>query len=156
MMTALATVTKVVAKANGYDIEVSCEQQTSCKSCASQKSCGTGIVSKAVGNKQHAWALHSELVVREGQTVEIGFPEASLLQSALLVYLLPLLGLLLGALAGQWLFFQILAFAEWSVILSGVIGGYAGFLCAKHFSQRLEQAAREQVSLLRVLGEPIV
>lgn len=52
MMTALATVTQVTAQQQHFSVELSCEQQTSCNSCASQKSCGTGIVSKAVGKKR--------------------------------------------------------------------------------------------------------
>lgn len=82
MMTALATVSAVKANATGYEVELSCDQQTSCSSCSSQKSCGTGVVSKAIGKKSLHWHLVTKKIVKEGQVVEIGLPEKSLLQSA--------------------------------------------------------------------------
>lgn len=51
MMTALATVADVHPSKDGYEVKLSCEQQTSCNHCASSASCGTGIASKAIGNK---------------------------------------------------------------------------------------------------------
>ena len=80
MMTALATVMQVSPQSHGYEIQLSCEQKTSCSSCTSAKSCGTGIVSKAVGKKSLLWQLDTEQKVTPGQVVEIGFPEKSLLQ----------------------------------------------------------------------------
>ncbi|MBE3798583.1 SoxR reducing system RseC family protein, partial [Vibrio parahaemolyticus] len=81
--------------------DLSCEQQTSCSSCSSQKSCGTGVVTKAIGNKSLSWHLRTEKNVQVGQVVEIGFPESSLIKSAMAVYLLPLFGLILGAMVGH-------------------------------------------------------
>lgn len=75
MMTALATVSAVKANATGYEVELSCDQQTSCSSCSSQKSCGTGVVSKAIGKKSLHWHLVTKKIVKEGQVVEIGLPE---------------------------------------------------------------------------------
>lgn len=60
MMTALATVTAVQPDAKGFHVELSCQQQTSCSSCSSSKSCGTGIVSKAIGNKALLWQLDTK------------------------------------------------------------------------------------------------
>lgn len=104
MMTALATVTKVVPAQQGFQVTLSCEQQTSCSSCQSSKSCGTGIVSKAFGNKTLFWRLQTTQALEAGEVVEIGLPEKSVLQSAALVYLLPLFFMMLGAWLGdQWL-----------------------------------------------------
>ncbi|NLS12845.1 transcriptional regulator [Vibrio sp. SM6] len=158
MMTALATVTLVRPSHDGqlgFDVEVSCQQQTSCQSCASNHSCGTGIVTKAIGNKTHQWRLHTKNPLKVGQIVEIGLPEGPLLQSALLVYLLPLLGLLIGALLGQWGLVKALNFGELPVIVCGALGGYFGYRCAKFFSHRFAERSQQFVSLLRVLGEPI-
>lgn len=103
MMTALATVSSVEQSGQQYFVQLSCEQQTSCSSCSSQKSCGTGIVTKAVGNKSLFWQLKTKSLVKAGQIVEIGFPEKSLLQSAAIVYLIPLFMLMIGAGFGQLL-----------------------------------------------------
>ncbi|NMT03800.1 SoxR reducing system RseC family protein, partial [Vibrio parahaemolyticus] len=103
MMTALATVTDVHRRGKQFEIDLSCEQQTSCSSCSSQKSCGTGVVTKAIGNKSLSWHLRTDKSVKIGQVVEIGFPESSLIKSAMAVYLLPLFGLIIGAMFGHFL-----------------------------------------------------
>ncbi|NNN45834.1 MULTISPECIES: SoxR reducing system RseC family protein [Vibrio] len=156
MMTALATVTAVERHALGYWVDLSCEQQTSCSHCQSSKSCGTGMVSKALGNKALAWRLDSEKPVSTGQVVEIGFPEKSLLQSAALVYLVPLFMMIVGALIAEiWL-------APWLSMGEGVVIGCAllamifGVMLARYYSTRLSKNSVQQVILLRVLGQPIL
>lgn len=155
MMTALATVTGVIPLTEGYQVNLSCEQKTSCSGCASAKSCATGTVSKAMGNKTLQWNLKTPSLVALGQVVEIGFPEKSLLQSAALVYLLPLLALLVGAAVGDLWLAPLLNGGEGVVILAAVLSTALGILTARHFAQRLETQTKEQVVLLRVLGNPI-
>lgn len=155
MMTALATVTDVIQLADGYQVNLSCEQKTSCSGCASAKSCATGTVSKALGKKTLQWNLMSSSPVSLGQVVEIGFPEKSLLQSAALVYLLPLFALLFGAALGEQWLAPMLQAGEGMVVLSACLFTALGILLAKFFAKRLESSTKEQVVILRVLGEPI-
>ncbi|MGV2469967.1 SoxR reducing system protein RseC, partial [Bacillus subtilis] len=61
-----------------------------------------------------------------GQKIEVGIPEGSLLRSAMLVYLTPLIGLFLFAALAQSADFEQL----W-VAVSGVFGGFAGFFIAR-------------------------
>ncbi|WP_423839865.1 SoxR reducing system RseC family protein [Vibrio mytili] len=156
MMTALATVTGVHRNGQQYEIDLSCEQQTSCSSCSSQKSCGTGVVTKAVGNKSLFWNLTTEQSVQVGQVVEIGFPEDSLIKSAMAVYLLPLLGLIIGAMLGHFLLLPIVAGGEGIVILSSFVFAAGGVWIAKRLSRPLEAQSKQQVTLIRILGEPIL
>lgn len=155
MMTALATVSAVTPVSSGFDVELSCEQQTSCSSCSSQKSCGTGIVSKAVGKKSLRWHLVTQKLVKPGQVVEIGLPEKSILQSAAVVYLVPLFAMILGAFIGQWWLAPFFSLGEGVVILSAALATAAGIALAKQLSSRLERQSSQQVVLLRILGEPI-
>ncbi|MGY3688246.1 SoxR reducing system RseC family protein [Vibrio coralliilyticus] len=155
MMTALATVSAVKSVPKGYDVELSCEQQTSCSSCSSQKSCGTGIVSKAVGNKSLHWHLVTSKRVKEGQVVEIGLPEKSLLQSAAVVYLVPLFAMILGAAVGQWLLAPAFGLGEGIAILTSAIFTVAGIYGAKSLAVNFERQSLREVILLRVLGDPI-
>ncbi|TKF18352.1 transcriptional regulator [Vibrio genomosp. F6] len=155
MMTALATITDVHSTPNGYQVALSCEQTTSCSSCSSQKSCGTGIVSKAVGNKALNWELTTKSLVHEGQVVEIGFPEKSLLQSAAIVYLVPLFMLMVGAAVGQLLIAPTLQLGEGAVILTSALFAYAGLWLSKRLSKPIAEQSQQEVILIRVLGEPI-
>ncbi|HDI3296600.1 TPA: SoxR reducing system RseC family protein [Vibrio cholerae] len=155
MMTALATVTKVVPAQQGFQVTLSCEQQTSCSSCQSSKSCGTGIVSKAFGNKTLFWRLQTTQALEAGEVVEIGLPEKSVLQSAALVYLLPLFFIMLGAWLGdQWLA-PMLGFGEGIVILTALLFIALGVWVAKHYAKVLELRSQQQVVLLRKLGIPV-
>ncbi len=162
MITAVATVQKVVPMVGRDQCQVvlSCQQQTSCSGCASKSSCATGQVSKMLGNKQHTWSLISEHMLQVGEKVEIGFPEKQLISKAAIIYLLPLLGLLLGALLGEWLFRLLIP----SVVLlteelGAIIGGGLGFLLAFILVRaRLHSklvASAESVTIIRRLGEVI-
>jgi len=136
-------------------VALSCEQQTSCSSCSSQKSCGTGVVSKAFGNKSLLWHLETQRRLHVGQVVEIGIPEQSLLQSAMLVYLLPIVAMLLGALFGHLVLSPWLEMGEGAVVLTSMLFAFIGILLAKKLAQPLEQKSAAQVELMRVFGEPI-
>ncbi len=162
MMTAIATVMAVEPVGKLYNVSLSCQQETSCSSCSSQKSCGTGIVSKAVGNKSLIWHLTTAQSVKVGDQVEIGFPEKSLLGSAALVYLVPLFMLILGASIGQlalipWLNqLTRLELGEGLVILTSVLFAIGGFFFARAKARRLERDSKEQVVLIRVFGEKLL
>ncbi|PMG10733.1 transcriptional regulator [Vibrio splendidus] len=156
MMTALATVSSVEQSGQQYFVQLSCEQQTSCSSCSSQKSCGTGIVTKAVGNKSLFWQLKTKSLVKAGQIVEIGFPEKSLLQSAAIVYLIPLFMLMIGAGFGQLLLQPLLQGGEGIVILSAALFAAGGIALAKRLAKPMEDKSKQEVVLIRILGESLV
>ncbi|SJN53082.1 SoxR reducing system RseC family protein [Vibrio ruber] len=156
MMTALATVDRVHETAGDYQVELSCQQQTSCSQCASSSSCSTGVVSKAIGKKVLTWQLHTSQPIQTGQMVEIGFPEKSLLQSAAIVYLLPLFMMIFGCGIGQLWLAPLVGGGEPWVIACTILFTAGGVWLAKILARRMEQVSLEEVVLLRVLGEPIV
>jgi sigma-E factor negative regulatory protein RseC len=155
MMTALAQVITAEKTASGYRVELSCDQQTSCSHCQSKQSCGTGIVSKAVGNKRHVWQITTSTAVYPGQLVEIGLPEKKLFQYAALVYLLPLFMLIIGAGVGQLLFIPVLGGGEGVTILASVGFMSLGLWGAQRISHQLQDTSKQSVTLVRVLGESI-
>ncbi|MGF1726936.1 SoxR reducing system RseC family protein [Photobacterium nomapromontoriensis] len=151
MMRSLAT---VIATRPG-EMTVSCQQQSSCGSCASQESCGSGIVSKALPGRQHQITLSTEVTAKVGEVVEIGLSERSMLHSAMLVYVLPLLCLVVGAILGQWWFIALAGGGELGVILTALMSGAIGLWLARRYAVRLEGLSAYQPSLIRVLGSPI-
>ncbi|KDM92631.1 SoxR reducing system RseC family protein [Photobacterium galatheae] len=154
MMHSLATVVAVERN----QITVSCQQQTSCGSCASQNSCGTGVISKVLPGRQHQLTLSTKHVhepIEVGQLVEIGLSERSVLQSALLVYVLPLVCMLLGTLLGQWWFVELAGGGEGGVIAGALAGGALGLLLARRRASGLSEQGDYQPSLIRVLGQPV-
>ena len=155
MMTALATVLSVKSLSSGFDVELSCEQKTSCGTCSSQKSCGTGIMSKALASKALHWNLKTSTEVRAGQIVEIGLPEKNLLASAALVYLVPIFCMFVGAILSQWFIAPILLLGESVIIIASLFCGALGIFMARQLLSRIEKHTSKKVILLRVLGDPI-
>ncbi|MEZ9849819.1 hypothetical protein FCV82_10700 [Vibrio breoganii] len=161
MMNALAQVTRVteVASPNSgaklFKVDLSCEQQTSCNSCASKSSCATGQVTKAIGNEQHAWSLTTPVQVSEGDIVEIGLPEKALLSAAALVYLVPLLFLFLGAVIGAEISEVMFNGQEWVSILFGAGFALLSGMVVKAKLRQTNHDAEQQVTLIRTLGQQL-
>ncbi|MGF1763115.1 SoxR reducing system RseC family protein [Aliivibrio kagoshimensis] len=151
MMSALATVIDI----ENDRVTVGCKQQTSCGNCASKQSCGTGIVSGVIPGKEHQWTFTTQQSLTIGQLVEIGLPEKNLLQSAIIVYIIPLLFLLLGALFAQTILEPILRLGEPFVIAVAIVFTGVGFKLAKCIATRNEAGTEGELRLLRVLGAPL-
>ena len=125
----------VIAWDNGV-AQVSCDVKASCNSCASRAGCGSRVLNKLGPQTSHTISVPSAQPLVAGQKVELGISESSLLGSAMLVYMSPLLGLFVVA-----ALFQVLFGSDIAALCGAVLGGVGGFLVAKGFSPRL--AARE-------------
>mgnify|MGYP000179511421 CR=1 FL=1 len=82
------------------------EQQSSCASCAVKAGCGQGALARWGAQRQRLQVPLAGRAATDytlGQRVDIGLDEQALVSGALRVYLLPLLGLLVGTCLGQWL-----------------------------------------------------
>ncbi|CAH0534369.1 Protein RseC [Vibrio stylophorae] len=145
MLKAIATVVAI----QGRRITLQSAQQSSCGHCQHQSHCATGVVSKAIGGKVHQWQLESELSLQVGQQVELGLTERSLLHAAALVYLLPILGLFVGAIVGQWLFAH-----ELAAIAGGLLVALGSLWLSRRLAQRWQQQLHYQPQILRILSQP--
>ncbi|BBR60007.1 MULTISPECIES: SoxR-reducing system protein RseC [unclassified Klebsiella] len=125
----------VIAWDNGV-AQVSCDVKASCNTCASRAGCGSRVLNKLGPQTSHTISVPSAQPLVAGQKVELGISESSLLGSAMLVYMSPLLGLFVVA-----ALFQVLFGSDIAALCGAVLGGVGGFLVAKGFSPRL--AARE-------------
>ncbi|MDA9556324.1 SoxR reducing system RseC family protein [Vibrio sp.] len=164
MMTALATVADIQLLAPEenhqsseqqpcFQVTLTCEQKTSCGSCASKKQCGTGIVSSAVGSKSLRWTLLTQEPLSVGDVVEIGLPEQTLLRSASVVYLIPLLALIVGAFIGHLWLAPLFSAGEGAVILISAIFTGGGIYLAKYVSRQIEPQADSNIKILRSFGQ---
>ncbi|TXS95510.1 SoxR reducing system RseC family protein [Parahaliea maris] len=99
-------------------------RKSTCGTCSAQKGCGHGLLNRlGSGRRHYIRVLAGELdpgQCRVGDTVDFALPESVLLRGSLIVYLLPLLAMLAGAL---------IASALWpgSPDLAGPGGAAAGF-----------------------------
>lgn len=110
----------VAVAADGVWIET--QRQSGCQFCSSRGGCGVGIMQKALNRRQHRVRVHTDLPVKVGDHVQLLLPAAALVQASVLMYLLPLLGLIVGAMIGQSLL------ATDAGAIGGAVVGFAAVL----------------------------
>ena len=93
MATEHATVTQV----NNEGTWVEATPSAACEGCASKASCN------AVGEEKNSVQVINRLGADEGDTVVISIETGSLLKALFLLYMVPILALMAGACAGNWL-----------------------------------------------------
>ncbi|EHG7583570.1 MULTISPECIES: SoxR-reducing system protein RseC [Citrobacter] len=128
---------------------VSCDVKASCNSCASRAGCGSRVLNKLGPQTTHTLVVPSATPLEPGQKVELGIAEASLLGSAVLVYMTPLVGLFLFA-----SLFQALFGSDLAALSGAVLGGVGGFLFARGFSRQLAERESWQPVILNVALPP--
>ncbi len=94
----------VVSWQNGIALVCMSDAKASCNSCASRAGCGSRVLNKLGPQTSHTISVPSEQPLMAGQKVELGIAEGSLLSSAMLVYLSPLVGLFIMGGVFQMLF----------------------------------------------------
>lgn len=125
------------------------EMKTSCSSCSARKGCGSHMLNKLGPKNAHVMKIASVEPLTPGQRIELGIEEKSLLSSALLVYMTPLLGLFIVSGLFQTLFHSDLAAAA-----GALLGGIGGFIVAKGISGYLGKSASFHPVILSVALPP--
>jgi sigma-E factor negative regulatory protein RseC len=138
---------KVVALKDGV-VQLESIQKSACDAC-SEQGCSNGVVAKAFGQRLHRFELPDPGNLVVGETVRVALPEKSLLGGAALVYLLPLSGALILALAVAAM--QQLSGEKNEIlqIIAAVIGGLSGGFIGRWRAQALSQDPAYRIQLLR-------
>jgi len=143
---------KEQAKVTGLDGHwalVQMQRQSACSHCELSNGCGTGAIGRLLGHRRKPVKIKNEHQLKPGDSVVLGLPEGAFLKASLLIYGLPLLGLI----AGGMLALGITGESE----LYAFFLAAAGFVAGLHTSARL---ARKHYSnqfspkILQVRGEP--
>ena len=93
-----------VIAVDGDQAWVVTERQSACGSCAANKGCGTGIMSRAFSSgRQIRIKVSNAVGAAVGDEVVLGIDDRMVLRSSILMYLLPLLALLFGAFLGKFI-----------------------------------------------------
>jgi len=113
--------------------------KSTCGSCEAQSNCGTGAIAKVFASKRETLRFRLNEMVEVGQKVSLGIPEENLLKASALVYCLPLLALVLSALAGQHILPLLGLKAEGWLILFAAICTYLTFNFVRRFLSDADQ-----------------
>jgi sigma-E factor negative regulatory protein RseC len=145
---------RVVAVADGI-ADVSTIRRSACGSCDAKGGCGTSILAAWFPQRQLRFRLPNHLDARPGDTVVVGLDEGSLQRASLVLYGLPLAGLVGGAVLGEVAARQFAVSLE----LGAVGGGLFGLLAALRLVRNLTAAGAQRgdngVQLLRVVGRSL-
>lgn len=81
------------------------QSKTSCDGCAQNNACGVSLLSQFslanIDHQQNTFKIKCDMSLVEGQKVEIHIQEQSLVFSAFLLYIIPMVTLLISVLIGQ-------------------------------------------------------
>jgi len=123
------------------------QRTSSCESCSLKSGCGQSTMNKLSANHCLELDVENSLGAKPGDEVLIAIPEQGLLNASLRIYLIPLVLMLIGALAGDMLF---AGHELWTMLLA-FSGLSFGFIWARLFSQKHALHAHFLPKMTRIL-----
>lgn len=96
--------TGVVVSVAGDSAEIETRRQGACGSCSANGACGTSLLARYLGRKPLLLRARNLPGAAPGDLVVVGVPEDGLMRASLVAYLVPLLGLIAGGIAGPVLY----------------------------------------------------
>jgi sigma-E factor negative regulatory protein RseC len=124
----------IIVQTEGQYALVRVSQADGCDHC-NGKGCGTGKLSQLFCSKQRQFRVENPINASIGDQVILSVAEGALLRGIGLVYLLPLILLLTGAVYGNYLAVQAEQRDSYSAV-GALLGLLAGFVFAKWISSR--------------------
>ena len=91
----------VVVTLDGDYVEVRTERRRTCGGCSADGACGTSLLDRFLGRRVVLVRARNPVGAAVGERVVVGVSEAGLVRAALAAYLMPILGLVVGAVVGQ-------------------------------------------------------
>ena len=113
--------------------EVSLQRASACGGCEMSQSCGTGALGRLLGKRSRPLVIETEQDLKPGDQLLLGLSERALVKASLIVYGLPLLGMI-----GAGLLAALLGLAEPWIALLSLAGFFAGFKIGARLGRGLE------------------
>lgn len=125
---------------------VECISRSACGHCHAADSCGNSTIAKAFAPRSHRFQVKLKHPVLPGQRIDIGLPAQSLVRSALLVYIMPLILMIAGVLVAVGLFGN----TDNIALIGCAVGALMGFFGARWWAKRLNNNRAYQPVMLSV------
>ncbi|WP_185967957.1 SoxR reducing system RseC family protein [Thalassotalea sp. PS06] len=138
-----------VTRIQGDLVDVESVVKSGCSSCQQVDTCGSGQIAKGMSTRYLKLTIQSSLPLNVGDEVVIALPENKLLSAAMQVYILPLIGLLIGGAIGQYLLVDKWQLHELFALLLAAVASLSGFLFARYSQNRPDTQKALQVKILR-------
>lgn len=141
----------VITAKSDTQVTFEVERQKPCGICGQTKGCGNAMWGKLLGHQQLSVKAENKIDANVGDHVIVGVEEKVILNAAFYLYVVPLLGLFLGASVMHLIFGQ-----ELFVIAGAVIGLWVGFVVVKQFSNRVEKNGQSINGAVNPPSYPVV
>lgn len=125
-----------VVAVSGDKVWVQTIRTSACESCSARSGCGQRVLASVSGGKANQVLVPNTLGVGVGDEVKLAVEESALMRASLLVYALPLLLMVIGAVLGQ----QLGLVRDVGAMLGAGVGLVSGFAIAR--SVQSGQSAR--------------
>lgn len=126
--------------------------KASCNSCQVNSSCGTGIISKAFGERSFITPMTNTIKAQKSDQVEVGIPEDLVIKTSFLVYFFPLSLMIMMLLSVKFMVPEIN-----ELILIGIcfLSLSLGFFLVKIFGNKMNKNKPLEPVLLRIVNRTI-
>ena len=143
----------MVVAIEGANVLLQTQRRSACQSCSVKQGCGTSVLAKVVGQRSSQILVINTLGANLGDEVVIGINDNALVKGSLLIYALPLILLLVGALLGE-LWAQSYGFnAELMSIVSGVAGFALAMILVRYALYKSQFKNEIQPHMLRIVDK---
>ena len=141
----------LVVAIEGADVLLQTQRRSACQSCSVKQGCGTSVLAKVVGQRSSQILVVNTLDAKVGDEVVIGINDNALVKGSLLIYAVPLILLLAGALLGE-LWAQAYGFnSELVSIVSAIVGFTLAMVLIRYSLYKTQFKNEMQPHLLRVV-----
>ncbi|MEW5725682.1 MAG: SoxR reducing system RseC family protein [Thermodesulfobacteriota bacterium] len=142
----MMTETALVVQTQGRRARVRVQRNEACASCAAAGACQA-----MGGGKEVEVEVINFLPAKEGDRVELCLPETSFLKASTITYMVPLAGLILGALLGQLLALTTGGPADALTIAGAALGLAAAAAVVLRYNRRFVSDERYIPRVIRIL-----
>ena len=96
--------TATVSRLEGNRAVIEMQRQGVCGHCELSSGCGTGAIGRLLGHRNKLLKITNEQDLKPGDQIILGIQDGAYLKASLVIYGLPLTGLISGGLISQWFF----------------------------------------------------
>jgi sigma-E factor negative regulatory protein RseC len=142
-----------VVAIEGSKLVLQAQTQSACGSCSASQGCGTSLLSKVIGRKFTQFQAENNVNAIVGDTVIVGIAEDALLKGSLVMYVVPLLGMLVFALLADFVLVESAQSRDLMISLSSIMGLVFGSVLSRWYFQRRASVQLFSPVILRKITE---
>lgn len=139
-----------VVRVDGDTAEVTTQRESSCGSCSAKSGCGTSLIDAWFPQRVSKFQLKNDIGAKPGDTVVVGLDEGKMRRGSLLLYALPLAGLILGAVLGEYLATRSGHSSELGAVLFGLLGLSGALIQVRRTTAGMTARSDNGLKLLRI------